>query len=308
MQEDQTLCATMDHRVCGRCLAGSPYLVPPLQRGLASAARGIGLGRQLHRLHQLAPRLTEAALGLLRRATKASAEERAAAMDRRAGALRTALEDVDVFLAPTSFARDRAVEFGVPPARARVLRLGVLPAPARARAEGRRRRVGFVGTIAPHKGVKVLVEAFRAQSDADATLDLHGNETVHPSYSAALRRAAESDPRIRFRGPFAEGAQERVLGEMDVLALPSLWWENSPLTVLEALGAGLPVVASDTGGVKELIAADAGLLVPPGDAVALRDALASVIAGARLGGPREPLPLKTVADHARELEMVYTGA
>jgi glycosyltransferase involved in cell wall biosynthesis len=308
MREDLTLCGTMDHRVCGRCLASSPYLVPPLQRGLAGAARGLGLGRHLHRLHAWAPRLTQAILGLFRRAAPDAAEERATAMDRRAHALRAALEPVDVFLAPTSFARDRAVEFGVPAARARVLRLGVLRAKARARAAGRRKRLGFVGTIAPHKGARVLVEAFRLLPDADATLDLNGSESVHPSYVAALRQAAESDPRIRFRGPFPEGEQDAVLAAMDVLVLPSLWWENSPLTVLEALGHGLPVVASRTGGVPELLPADAGLLVPPGDVHALREALASVLSGARLGEARAPLPLPTVAEHAAELEAVYAGA
>ncbi len=308
MREDLTICGTMDHRVCASCLAGSPYLVPRLQRGLASAARGIGLGRYLHRLHDLAPRFTETTLALLRGAAPAAPESLAAGMDRRAGALRALLDGVDLFLAPTSFARDRALEFGIAPEKARVVRLGVLPAPARPRAPGQRRRVGFVGTLAPHKGVQVLIEAFRGIPDPDARLGLYGSESVHPSYVAGLRRAAGTDARIHFHGPFAEGTQERVLREMDVLVLPSLWWENSPLTVLEALGSGVPVVASQIGGMPELIPEDAGVLVPPGDVAALRDALRGVIAGTRLGGALEPLPLKTVADHAAELEVLYGGA
>jgi glycosyltransferase involved in cell wall biosynthesis len=230
-------------------------------------------------------------------------------MDRRAEVLRATVHEVDAFLAPTAFARDRAVEFGVAPARARVLRLGVLRSPPRSRAAAtRRRRVGFVGTVAPHKGLHVLVEAFRALPDEGASLGVHGSETVHPSYAASVRRAAASDSRIRFHGPFPESEQERVLGGMDVLALPSIWWENSPLTVLEALGGGVPVVASETGGVGELIAEGAGVLVPPGDVAALRSALGDVTSGARLGEAHEPLPLKTVADHAAELEAVYGGA
>jgi len=308
MRDDLALCVTMDHRVCARCLATSPYLVPPLQRGIARAARGMGLGRHLHRLHDVAPRLTEAALGLLRRVAPDRDGSLAAAMDRRAEALGDTLGEVDVVLAPTAFMRDRAVEFGVKPARARLMRQGVLRSAPRARPAGPRPRVGFVGTIAPHKGVHVLVEAFRALPDPKATLDVHGTETVYPSYAAGLRRAAEADGRIRFHGPFAEGAQDRVLRGVDVLVLPSVWWENSPLTVQEALGGGVPVIASATGGVPELIAPDAGVLVPPGDAPALRDALASVVSGARLGEAREPLPLKTIAEEAAELEAVYGGA
>jgi glycosyltransferase involved in cell wall biosynthesis len=308
MRADLALCATMDHDVCARCLASSPYLVPPLQRGLAGSARRLGLGRHLHLFHARAPRFTGALLALLRRAAPGAEGSRTAAMDRRAQALRTTLDDVDVVLAPTSFARDRAVEFGVGPAKARVLPLGVLRSPARARAAGRRRRVGFVGTVAPHKGAHVLVEAFRGLDDPEVTLGLHGSEGVQPSYAASLRRVAASDPRIRFHGPFPESEQERVLREMDVLVQPSVWWENSPLTVLEALGGGLPVIASNTGGVPELLAEEnAGVLVPPGDVKALRDTLAAVAAGRLLAEARAPLSLKTAAEHAAELEAIYAG-
>lgn len=305
---DLTVCETMDHAVCAACIADSPYLVPPLQRGLAGAARGLGLGRHLHRLHDLAPRFTETTLRLLRRAAPPDLTGGAREMDRRAAALRAAAAGVDAFLAPTAFARDRALEFGLDPARTHVVRLGVLREPPRARAAGVRRRFGFVGTLAPHKGVHVLVEAFRSLADPTITLDLHGSESVHPGYAASLRRSADGDARVRFRGPFAEGAQDAVLQSLDVLVLPSVWWENSPLVVLEAQGRGVPVIASAVGGVPELVTGDSGLLVPPGDAGQLAGALQSVRDGVRLGGALAPLPLATVAEHAAALEGTYAGA
>jgi glycosyltransferase involved in cell wall biosynthesis len=305
---DLTVCRTMDHAVCAACIADSPYLVPPLQRGLAGAARGLGLGRQLHRLHDLAPRFTETTLRLLRRAAPPDLPAGALAMDRRAEALRSAVAGVDVFLAPTVFARDRALEFGLDASRTHVVRLGVLTEPPRARPAGVRRRFGFVGTLAPHKGVHVLVEAFRSLPDPAITLDLHGSETVHPGYAASLRRAAEGDARVRFRGPFPEGAQDAVLHSLDVLVLPSVWWENSPLVVLEAQGRGVPVIASAIGGVPELVTGDSGLLVPPGDREQLRDAIRSVLDGLRLAGALAPLPLQTVAEHAAAMEGFYAGA
>ena len=69
-----------------------------------------------------------------------------------------------------------------------------------------------------------------------------------------------------------------------------------------------PVIASRIGGMPELIPEDAGVLVPPGDVAALRDALRGVMDGTRLGGALEPLPLETVADHAAKLEVLYGGA
>jgi len=87
--------------------------------------------------------------------------------------------------------------------------------------------------------------------------------------------------------------------------VPSLWWENSPLTVLEALAAGVPVVASRTGGVPEVVPEGAGLLVPPGDVGALRTALQRAIDGLLLAGPLDALAVKTAAEGARELTTLY---
>ena len=305
MRADLALCATLDHATCATCLSGSPYLVPPVQRGVAGLARRAGLGRYLHRLHDLAPRAVEGALALARRAAPADGAVLQNELDLRASTLRAALEGVDLFLAPTVFAGDRTVELGVPAAKVRLLPLGVLVHPPRPRAMVPRRRFGFVGTVAPHKGVHVLVEAFRGLHDPQATLDVHGSLTVQPSYVAELRRAAAGDSRIRFHGPFPEGDQARVLQTLDVLVLPSVWWENSPMTVLEALGAGRPVIASRIGGVPEIVPDGAGLLVPPGEVVPLREALAAVASGAALGGPQAALPLETVDAHAARLEALY---
>ena len=109
----------------------------------------------------------------------------------------------------------------------------------------------------------------------------------------------------RFRGPFPEREHERILDGLDVLVLPSLWWENSPLSVLEARAAGLPVIASRTGGVPEIVPEDAGLLVPPGDAAALGIALGDVAEGRALSGAAPAAPLKTVAQEAHELARLY---
>jgi glycosyltransferase involved in cell wall biosynthesis len=308
MQADLTLSTVVDHAVCARCLRDSPYLVPPLQRGLSGAARRVGLGHYLHRLHDAAPRTTEAALSLLRRVWAPSPEGLGQELDRRAEHLRAAVGQAHVVIAPTEFARQRALEFGIAEDRLRMLRLGAVDGPARPRKEGRRKRFGYVGTLAPHKGVHVLVEAFRSLGDAAASLELFGSLTVQPAYVESLRRAACHDARIAFRGAFAEGEQARVLDRFDALVLPSLWWENSPLTALEALAAGLPVIASGTGGVPEIVAhGSTGWLVPPGDAAALRVALEGMADGTLLGDAAPPVRVETVADGARGLVEIYAA-
>ena len=308
MRADLSVCETVDHATCSTCLRESPYLVPAAQRRLSRAARALGAGAQLHRLHDLAPRATEALLGLLRRASPPSAglvEE----LDRRALRLRECLEAVDVFLAPTAFAGARAVEFGVPAGRVRRCAYGGVEPPLLPRRPGARRRFGYVGTIAPHKGVHLLVEAFRGVEGQDLRLEIHGSLAVQPGYAAALQRAARGDERIRFHGPFAEGGQAERHRALDVLVVPSVWWENSPLTLLEALAHGVPVVAAATGGVPELFTeGEGGLLFPAGDVAALRARLEDVARGRRLAEGLAPLPLRTVGEGADELVSLYRAA
>jgi glycosyltransferase involved in cell wall biosynthesis len=306
MRADLALCSTVDHAVCAQCLKDSPYLVPPLQARLSTGLRRMGLVSAAHRLHAAAPRAVEGALALIRRHAPPASNGLAAEMDRRAARLRAAAGDVTVFLAPTSFVRERTIELGIDPARVRVWPLGATFGAPRARRAGPRRRFGYVGTLLPHKGVHVLIEAFRALAAPDLSLEIHGSAAVDPDYAHRLRQLAAGDSRVRFCGPFPEGEQQRVLGGLDALVLPSLWWENSPLTVLEALAAGLPVIATTTGGVPELLQeAGRGLLAPPGDVAALRELLDAAASGRVLSGALPPLAIKTVDDETRDLAVLY---
>ena len=91
--------------------------------------------------------------------------------------------------------------------------------------------------------------------------------------------------------PLATAAQPALcsaqpLGSLSAVVLPSEWDENAPLTVLQARAAGVPLVASDVPGVREVLEHGVhGLLVPPGDSEALADALRLVILGR---GPTPP--------------------
>jgi glycosyltransferase involved in cell wall biosynthesis len=303
---DGVVCESVDHALCARCLADSPYLVPALQRGVSGALRRVGAGRSLHRLHDALPRATEAALNLVRRVQPPSAGL-AGAMDVRRQRLLQAVEGMDLLLAPTEFVRERTLEAGVRAGQLRLLTYGVV-GETRPRPGGPRPRLGFIGTVAPHKGVHVLIQAVRRLADLKLSLDVYGALTVHPAYVESLRQAAGGDPRIRFRGSFPEGGQDAALAEIDALVVPSVWWENSPLILLEALAAGVPVVASRIGGVPELIEdGRSGRLVPPADDVALAAALGEVVTGRDLGGPLAALPMKSVDAGARELLALYAS-
>jgi len=149
---------------------------------------------------------------------------------------------------------------------------GTLVRPA---APGDPIRVGYAGRLTTQKGVNVLIDA--ALGDERLLLDLAGDGPCAAELRAA---AAPLGERVRFRGALGATELPEFYRGLDVLAIPSL---NTPGLVeqfgrvaVEAMGCGTPVVASDSGTLRELVGG-AGLLVPPGDAKALRSTIVRVV-------------------------------
>jgi phosphatidylinositol alpha-mannosyltransferase len=136
------------------------------------------------------------------------------------------------------------------------------------------RRIVFIGRSDPRKGLPVLLEALRRLPE-DVTLDLVGANGVN-------------DPRVRAHGRVSDEERRDLLAQADVLCAPSLGGESFGMVLLEAMAAGLPVVASDIPGYQAVLPPEAGKLVPPGDAGALATALGQLLDNdglrARLGG------------------------
>jgi glycosyltransferase involved in cell wall biosynthesis len=168
-------------------------------------------------------------------------------------------------------------------------------------------RVGFVGVLDHPKGVHVLIEAMHLLRGEPIELAIHGPLASSPQYVAELRAAAAGYP-ISFKGRFDSDDVDRVMADLDVLVAPSLWYESMPLTIHEAWRNGLPVVASDLGGMGECVTHGVnGLLFPPGDASALADALHTLThdraLASRLANGRPVL--QTVESVAQSVEELY---
>jgi glycosyltransferase involved in cell wall biosynthesis len=162
----------------------------------------------------------------------------------------------------------------------------VVPGP---RDEARRRLglpadalvVGMVGHFVRGKDQALLIDAFAAvaaTAGVDAVLVLAGDG---PTRAAVERHAASSAVAGRVRFPGFVAAAD-VLGALDVAVLASQR-EGLPLSVVEAMAAGLPVVASDVGAVREAVAdGETGIVVPPGDRAALSSAIRRLATDAAL--------------------------
>jgi glycogen(starch) synthase len=133
-------------------------------------------------------------------------------------------------------------------------------------------RVLFVGRLAPQKGVHTLVAAVCLLEDPNAQILLVGDGPERPSLEREVRRLG-LEGRVHLLGFVPHDRLPAVLTHADLLVLPSLY-EELGTVLLEAMWAGLPVVASKTGGIPDVVTDGVnGLLVPPSDAEALARAI-----------------------------------
>jgi glycosyltransferase involved in cell wall biosynthesis len=191
-------------------------------------------------------------------------------IERRRAQLAELLASARVVLAPSRFVAVQVAAIGYPAERVRESRCGIPAMPRRRHRAAGTLRLSFIGQLAPHKGVHLLVAAVRALRDRPVTLAIHGPLTPYPDYVATLRTLAGDDPRITFHGRYHRDALPELFEASDAVVVPSVWHEVAALVIQEAQAAGVPVVASALGGSPELIADGVdGLLFDPAEPGAL---------------------------------------
>jgi 2-deoxystreptamine N-acetyl-D-glucosaminyltransferase/2-deoxystreptamine glucosyltransferase len=191
---------------------------------------------------------------------------------------RRALAAADMVITLTPAAAGRLLREGIPDSRIRVIPPGYDPDLFAAAAPDPfpdlgRPRVSYIGRIAPQKDVGALISAF-GRLTVPAWLLIVGD--------GPGRRAAEAQARplagaVRFTGFLPHTRIPAVMRHTDLLVLATRY-EELPSVLIEAMAAGLPVIASRVGGIPALVEHDVnGLLAPPGDAVALAAAISRVL-------------------------------
>jgi len=196
--------------------------------------------------------------------------------------VRGAALQADVMVAPSHFLIQQYIRRGFPEERFIYLENGIdveriKRYPYQPATNGRI-RFTYLGSLAWQKGVHILIEAFRGIPMEKAVLRIYGDPTVFPKYAAHLQKIADSTNTF-FKGQVPHADVGRVLADTDVVVVPSLWYENSPMVIQEAFAARVPVIASQIGALAEKIQHGVdGLLYPVGDAKALQETVCSLIA------------------------------
>lgn len=177
--------------------------------------------------------------------------------------------------------RDELVKAGIPVHHAKVIYHGIDPVPyqeAKARTPahaGDRLNVVYVGALLPHKGVHTAIEAIShiSQSGMPSGTRLTILGSGHSQYELRLRELTERlqlQDSISFHAPIARSELPAFLAQFDVLVMPSVYEEPQARISQEAMATGLVLVATLTGGTKEiLVDGENGLAFKPEDAEGL---------------------------------------
>lgn len=186
-------------------------------------------------------------------------------------------ERADAIIAPCAFMRDRLVDGGFAPDRVHVIPQPALPLPE-AGAVPKGDYILYFGRLSPEKGLDTLVRAYLALDPAEE-LVLAGASFEGCAEGLAALIPPEKRAKIRFAG-FTEGAElTRLVAGAQLTVVPSRWYDNAPLSVLESALAGTPVLGAAIGGIPELIEPGVtGRLFAPDDAVDLADTLQAMLA------------------------------
>lgn len=186
-----------------------------------------------------------------------------------------------------------AADFAVPFERLSMVRPGTDPATRQPRERDAMVRLLAVGSVIPRKGYDVLVAALASVAHLPWRLLIVGDCSRSPATTVQLKadiaRLGLSE-RIALRGAVSPDQLEPLYQASDLFVLPSRF-EGYGMAFAEAVAHGLPVIGTQAGAIPETVPAAAGILVPPDDADALAQALASLL--------EEPKRLEKLATAAR---------
>ncbi|MDF2187459.1 glycosyltransferase family 4 protein [Paraflavitalea sp. CAU 1676] len=178
---------------------------------------------------------------------------------------------VDAYIVPAQFIGNRLLDSSLQLKRGQVkVKRNFIDDPGFSGFDNRENFYLFVGRLSAEKGVKVLLESFK---------DLNVGEVVivgdGPDEEILKREFGHLD-HVKFAGRKAKGEVIALMKACKALIFPSIWYEGLPLTIIEALATGTPVIASALGAMTEMLSeGDGGLLFEAGNVGHLRQAIES---------------------------------
>ncbi|MCB8944626.1 MAG: glycosyltransferase family 4 protein [Ardenticatenaceae bacterium] len=233
----------------------------------------------------------------------------------RNGRLRTILHRAYKVIAPSHFVQQIYTELGLAGDNLVVIPHGIEVPQAQIEGILAKRpphqpgtlHIGFIGSLGWQKGVHNLIAAVNELPQEGVRLTVYGRLDTFPDYVKQLQAQARH-PGIHFAGPVSRDDLWAALAEFDVVVMPTLWYEASPLTIQEAFAVKVPIVASRIGAMVEKIQDGVdGRLVPPNDISALHKTLLELLENpSPLAQLRQNIhPVRTMTEQVQEIEALY---
>ena len=227
---------------------------------------------------------------------------------------------VDLFIAPSRHLMDKFTnEFGISPEKIQYLDYGfdLSRLQGRVREKNEPITFGYIGTHIPSKGIQDLIQAvgYLPKSSQLKIWGRHRSETTPYLKKIAQALPNNACERVKWMEEYRnEDIVSDVFNKIDVLVVPSIWLENSPLVIHEAQQLGIPVITANMGGMAEYVHHEVnGLLFTPRDVVDLSAKMHQFIDRPQLIhelGQRRYLysqdgNIPSMGDHANRLEIIY---
>ncbi len=236
----------------------TPHLIPPKKELLEAVANRFPAAGKIIECTGPVGKLAGSVLHELYAKSKWPAA--ASATVRRPEVLKDAANRFRAIMVPTRLMRDIFIENGINANMISLVPFGIDTAPLEIHSEKEESptlRVGFIGTLFEHKGPDLLIDAFnKLPPDTNAELSIYGDVEQFPDFGGKLLQQASRgrhSARIHFRGTFPNDRLGSVLQQLDVLVVPSRWYENTPLVIQSSLATRTPLIVTNLGGMAELI-------------------------------------------------------
>ena len=229
--------------------------------------------------------------------------------------LRSVLSHASCVIAPTQFVKNLYGQANISTKNIQVITHGI-PMPDEAQSERISARndyekpplrLGYIGGIDWQKGLHVLVTAVNQLPHEAIQLTIYGDTKTNPTYVEKLKGMIQH-PNIHFAGRIPRDQIWSALAEIDLIAIPSLWYETSSLIIQEAFAADVPVIVSRLGGMVEKVEDNVnGLLINPGDIMHWQQQLSLLINNPdKLAYFRRRIPhVRSISEHVGDIESVY---
>jgi len=213
---------------------------------------------------------------------------------------------VDFFIAPSRFLLDKMVSFSIPKEKIGYLDYGFNYDYFKnfRKKKSTKIRFGYIGRITTTKGLHLIIDAFNQIKNDNVELRIHG-----ASSNLDYLKDRAKNPNIRFFGSYDNWDIANVLSEIDILIVPSIWFENSPLVIHEAAMVKIPVITTNIGGMAEYVKHNInGLLFERNDILDLKAKIMDFVNNPdlikQLGNNQ--IKVQSITEHVQEVEKFYS--